>query len=142
MGRGAKFWDLKSFECIARLNNNNLFVHSFTFLGSKIISGSEDTTIKIWSLEEFVKLTTLNDHKDSVNNIKFINNGTKFASASADDTIRFWDVFTGEFISKTKQNKSVLSLAVMSNGDLVSTSEDKTIKIWDTDLFYNISSVF
>jgi hypothetical protein len=37
--------------------------------------------------------------------------------------------------------RSCLSLTQLNNNNLASTSEDKSIKIWNTNLFYNISII-
>jgi len=39
-------------------------------------------------------------------------------------------------------NRSCLSLCLLNNKNtLVSSSEDKSIKLWNTNLFYNISII-
>ena len=41
----------------------------------------------------------------------------------------------------TEHNRSCLALIKLNNNDLVSASEDKSIKVWHTDLFYDINRV-
>ena len=55
-------------------------------------------------------------------------------SGRADDTIRLWDVDTGECEKVLEGHKRcVLSLVVLPNGLLASGSWDCTIRLWDVD---------
>ena len=64
------------------------------------------------------------------------------ASVFSDKTIKILSMVSFDFIySIEAHNKSVLALSLLKNGDLVSSSADKTIKIWNTDLFYNVSII-
>ena len=44
-------------------------------------------------------------------------------------------------INSQAHNRSCLSLYLMNNNILVSSSEDKSIRLWNTNLFYNISII-
>jgi len=44
-------------------------------------------------------------------------------------------------INSQAHNRSCLSLYLLNNNNLVSSSEDKSIKLWNTNLFYNISII-
>jgi len=59
--------------------------------GKKIVSGSNDKTVRIWNAESGVVLRTSWEHADSVRSVAFSPNGEKFATASADNTARIWD---------------------------------------------------
>jgi WD40 repeat protein len=113
------------------LNNNNL------------VSGSEDTSVKIWSPNnEFRFRNNLLGHTGPINDLLFLNNGD-LASCSSDHSIRVWDMNTNKVKSINSQahNRSCLSLYLMNNNILVSSSEDKSIRLWNTNLFYNISII-
>jgi hypothetical protein len=44
-------------------------------------------------------------------------------------------------INSQAHNRSCLSLYLLNNNTFVSSSEDKSIKLWNTNLFYNISTI-
>ena len=62
-------------------------------VGSKLISGSTDKTIKIWDLETFDCLKTINGHSDRVKKIEKLANN-KILSCSTDKSIKLWDADT------------------------------------------------
>jgi WD40 repeat protein len=110
------------------------------FNSNNIISGSYDSTIKIWSQIKFEYYSNLTGHTDAINDLVFFNNGD-LVSCSKDKSIRVWNMNTFQTKFIKNLNRSCLSLTLLNNYNLVSTSEDKSIKIWDTNLFYNISII-
>ncbi|MEH2054397.1 WD40 repeat domain-containing protein, partial [Nostoc sp.] len=62
-------------------------------------------------------------------------NGQQLASASADNTIKIWDVSSGQLLKTfTGHTDAVRSVAYSLDGQqLASASRDKTIKIWDVN---------
>jgi WD40 repeat protein len=59
-------------------------------------------------------------------------NQNLLATGSGDNTIKLWDVNTGELISTLSDHSwSVVAVAFSTDGEtLISASWDKTIKIW------------
>lgn len=108
-------------------------------------SGHNDSIIYIYernAVGEFNFKKSLTGHKDSILDVKFLNNGN-LASCSKDKTIKVWDMNTYECIfSNMDHARSVIALFVLVNGDLVTGSEDKSIKIINTDLYYNKTVIY
>ena len=57
-----------------------------------LASGSDDKTIKLWSIENYSEITTLRGHSSMVSTVIFNNTGKILASGSFDNTIKLWDV--------------------------------------------------
>lgn len=57
-----------------------------------LASGSNDTTINLYDIENKEILTTINAHRKSVKAIKFSPDGKLLASGSMDRTVKVWDV--------------------------------------------------
>jgi WD40 repeat protein len=60
--------------------------------GKYIASGSDDKTVKLWSIESQKKLATLQGHLDTVSSIAFSSDGKCLASGSYDNTAKLWSV--------------------------------------------------
>jgi WD40 repeat protein len=78
-------------------------------------------------------LSTLRGHKKTVYSVDFSPDGKILASGSRDNTIKLWDVKTGQELSTlTGHGNSVFSVAINPQGNiLASGSKDRTIKLWD-----------
>ena len=71
-------------------------------------------------------------HSGFVTSVVFSSDGKTLASSSWDNTIRLWDVATGQAKTLNGHSSWVYSVAFSPNGKtLASGSHDKTVKLWD-----------
>ena len=72
-----------------------------------------------------------NAHEDIVLDIKLLPNGL-LVSASADLSLKFWNISTGNCEKQLEQAHSdgIWCLENLSNGNFASGSSDHSIKIW------------
>ncbi|KZP34758.1 hypothetical protein FIBSPDRAFT_709733, partial [Athelia psychrophila] len=104
--------------------------------GLKIVSGSQDKTIRVWdALTGQELLSPLQGHDDYVASVGFSPDGLKIVSGSQDNTIRVWDALTGQELLSPLQGHDHYVASVGFSPDglkiIVSGSEDKTIRVWD-----------
>ena len=65
--------------------------------GRRIVSGSDDTSIRVWGATVGVEvLPTIRGHSDRVNSTAFSPDGKTIVSGSSDRAIRIWDAMTGD----------------------------------------------
>jgi WD40 repeat protein len=100
--------------------------------GKLLASGSDDQTIKLWSLPEGKVLHTLGGHQRSVTSVAISPDGTLLASGSSDNTIQLWALPEGKLLQTLEgHTSSVFSVAISPDGKfLASGSGNKTIKLW------------
>jgi N-terminal domain of NWD NACHT-NTPase/NACHT domain/WD domain, G-beta repeat len=109
--------------------NSVVFSHD----GSKLASGSDDHTIRVWDVATGQVEHTLEGHSDSVNSVVFSHDGSKLASGLLDYTVRVWDVATGQVEHVLEGHSSWVNSIVFSpdGSKLASGSFDCTVRVWD-----------
>ncbi len=59
--------------------------------GTRVVSGSEDKTVRLWDAKTGKQLLVLRGHTDAVSSVAFSPDGHRIASASKDKTVKVWD---------------------------------------------------
>lgn len=120
------FYSLKKFEghkdgvLCCQYDNNKL-----------LMTGSYDTTIKIWNTDTGELIRTLRGHTMGVKSLIF--DDQKLITGGLDSTIKVWNWRTGECISSyTGHREGVITVDFLDKV-IVSGSADKTIKVWHVD---------
>lgn len=108
--------------------------------GKFLATCSEDVTTKIWNLQDFSELMTLEGHFQEINDVVFSMDGNKLITAG-DRSIRIWDVGTWTeekiFIGHHTYVWSVNADPTLSF--LASGSFDKQPRIWNVNTGESIS---
>jgi len=120
----------------AILSGHTNLVWSLTLSSDEalLVSGSGDTTVKLWDLQTGGVIRTFCGHTDSVLCVSISPDSTTLASGSWDASIRLWGVWTGECLcvidGHSERIRSV-SFSPTNSQLLVSSSLDHTVKQWD-----------
>jgi tetratricopeptide (TPR) repeat protein len=80
------------------------------------------------------ELAVLKGHESEVYSAAFSPDGMRLASASADRTVRIWEVATGKQLAVLKGHEGeVYSVAFSPDGTRVASgSSDRTVRLWDS----------
>jgi WD40 repeat protein len=86
--------------CIHPLEGHSGSVNSVVFSpdGSRVASGSDDNTVRVWDVQTGQCQHTLEGHSGRVNSVVFSPDGSRVASGSSDNTVRVWDIASTEEI--------------------------------------------
>eukprot|EP00301_Raphidiophrys_heterophryoidea_P026245 c9013_g1_i1.p1 GENE.c9013_g1_i1~~c9013_g1_i1.p1 ORF type:complete len:656 (+),score=176.02 c9013_g1_i1:48-1970(+) len=145
-------WDISTWECertisghhsqgvwaLAVVNQNtaanqSMGEDSTVFDAPKLISGSYDTTIKVWDTTTWECERTIFAHEDEIETLKVHHN--MLFSAADDKTIKVWNMQTWECEQVLMGHAdAVMALVVVADSNaLVSSSQDGTIRVWNMD---------
>ncbi|KAA8575998.1 hypothetical protein EYC84_006161 [Monilinia fructicola] len=82
-------------------------IRFFPGSGHLLLSGSADTTVKIWDAYHSRELLrTYSGHSKALSDVAFNATGTQFISASYDRMMKLWDTETGQCINRFTTGKS------------------------------------
>src|ERR1035441_10297664 len=84
----------KGFSLVAELAGHTEYVTSMAVTpdGRSVISGSHDTTVRVWGLESGRLLRTLEGYTGRVSSVAVTPDGRSVISGSSDRTVRVWDL--------------------------------------------------
>jgi WD40 repeat protein len=103
--------------------------------GKRVISGSNDKTVKVWNLETGEEQLTLSGHSSWVQAVAVTADGKRVISGSNDNTVKVWNLETGEEqLTLSGHSGYVLAVAVTADGKrVISGSNDNTVKVWNLE---------
>jgi hypothetical protein len=99
----------------------------------RLVSGSEDSTARVWQASTGKELAVFREHHASVNVVAWSPTGEQIASGGNDGLIYVWHPLTGKQVCACIGHTGwVCALAWSPDGKrLASASFDRTIRIWD-----------
>jgi serine/threonine protein kinase len=103
--------------------------------GRRALSGSKDTTVRLWDMETGAQLACLEGHEAEVVSVAFSTDGRRALSGSIDKAVRLWDLESGvEVRSFRGHTDNVVSVGFSEDGtQTLSASRDGTIRICDLE---------
>jgi len=91
------------------------------------LTASADRTIKLWNQHK--EINRFHGHNDAVRGLTLVQD-IGFASCSNDSEIRVWTLQGDLVYTLVGHTSFVYSLAILPSGDLISSGEDRTVRIW------------
>ncbi len=126
----AQIDNLQTYELALELKGHEEDVSALAVLpDGRIVSGSVDSTIKVWD-PETGRVITLRGHAVLVTALTVLPDG-RIVSMDTKDTIKVWDFQTNKVITLRGFADGFGTLTLLPDGRIASGSENNTIKVWD-----------
>lgn len=132
-----RVWDIAAgrIQQIFRGHEQEIYAVDYSQDGRTIASGAADRTVRIWDMESGECVLTLSTTQE-ITAIAISPDGHYVAGGGADNSVHVWGIDTGFLVERlgppNGHSSSIHSISFSPNGqDLISTSIDKTIKLWE-----------
>jgi WD40 repeat protein/energy-coupling factor transporter ATP-binding protein EcfA2 len=100
--------------------------------GKTLVTGSNDSTAKLWDTATGKELATLKGHQKSITSVALSPDGVMLATGSEDKTVRLWEVASGKELTTLKEHiEAISSLAFSPDGKMLAVGSYDQIAIWD-----------
>jgi WD40 repeat protein/tRNA A-37 threonylcarbamoyl transferase component Bud32 len=107
--------------------------HAFAPDGTRIVTGSDDKTARVWDARTGKQLAVCAAHASPVRVVRFSPDGARVASAGADGRVLLWQASTGQVLRELPP-AAARSLLFLPNGKgLVREREDGALEVWDLE---------
>ena len=87
--------------------------------GKQLMSGSIDSTVRVWDTATGTALQILEGHSNWVNTVAISPDGKQLASGSFDKTVRVWDVATGATLQILEGHSSGVNAVALDRKSVV-----------------------
>lgn len=131
----ARVWNVKG-ECVGELRGHTDWISSICFFPttatSKIITGSWDGTAKIWDLENFSCLHTLESkHNGYVTTVTVSPDGSLCATGGKDGFAYLWDVNSGTCLFDINAESLINQIAFSPTRFWMCVATSKNVDVYD-----------
>ncbi|RXN25645.1 F-box WD repeat-containing 11-like isoform X2 [Labeo rohita] len=125
--------DIESLECLKVLTGHTGSVLCLQYDERVIVTGSSDSTVRVWDVVSGEVLNTLIHHNEAVLHLRFCNG--LMVTCSKDRSIAVWDMASATDISLRRVlvgHRAAVNVVDFDDKYIVSASGDRTIKVWST----------
>lgn len=131
-GGDIKLWDLQTRAEVGTLDAQAGLINHLVFTrdGQQLASGG--LALRLWDVDSQAERLALAGHDSFINRLEVAADGRSLISASADRTIRMWDLATGDLQMELDQHTSYVNDLWVDGSRLWSASADQSVRVWDT----------
>ena len=130
-------WDVSSGEEILTFHQGNeydVMTVDFHPRGTNLVTGDGENQIKIWDADTGSESETLPGHTATVSSAAYSPNGRMIISGDWDNSLLLWDATTGKCLNRLPGHTGdITAVLFASNEFIISSSEDKTVRIWHVE---------
>lgn len=127
-----RIWSVSDAKCTKVIPAHDDTVRSLAVVpGIGIVSGSHDTTLKVWTLN-WDCIAQMSGHSGIVYSVGVSPDSAFISSGSEDNTARVWQL-DGTCCQVIEHPGCVWSTVFLANGDLVTACSDGVARVWSRD---------
>lgn len=108
-------------------------VRAISAHGDLLVSGSYDSTVRVWRISTGDCLHVLHGHSQKVYSVVLDHERNRCISGSMDSLVKIWDLTTGACIHTLEGHSLLVGLLDLRDDRLVSAAADSTLRIWDPE---------
>jgi len=132
-------------ERVAALKGHDGAIRTLAFSpsGGLLATGSEDKTIKTWSVQHGLEMQSLTGHTGSITSVAFSRDGKMLASGSEDQTVRLWEVSSGQQLASLSGHGGPITAIAfhLKRRELASADSNGMIRFWDLENGHELGSL-
>ncbi|MGJ3239089.1 MAG: protein kinase domain-containing protein [Anaerolineae bacterium] len=122
----------------SELDNPNAVVQVYTLDfnadGTRLLSGGDDSLVRLWDAETGTEIRILNAHQDWVRTVQFDPDNEAIVSGDRDGILYFWDADTGAVLTslRTPHENGIYRAAFSLEGEFMATvGADNQVIVWE-----------
>ncbi|KAM0219250.1 hypothetical protein ACHAQD_006466 [Fusarium lateritium] len=108
-------------------------VRAISAYGDTLVSGSYDSTVRVWRISTGEALHVLHGHSQKVYSVVLDHERNRCISGSMDSLVKIWDLATGACLYTLEGHSLLVGLLDLRDERLVSAAADSTLRIWDPE---------
>jgi F-box and WD-40 domain protein CDC4 len=108
-------------------------VRAISAHGDTLVSGSYDSTVRVWRISTGEQLHVLHGHAQKVYSVVLDHKRNHCISGSMDSLVKIWDLNTGTCLHTLEGHSMLVGLLDLRDEKLVSAAADSTLRIWDPE---------
>jgi F-box and WD-40 domain protein CDC4 len=108
-------------------------VRSIAAHGDTLVSGSYDSTVRVWRVSTGETVHRLAGHASKVYSVILDHARKRCVSGSMDNLVKVWSLETGACLFNLEGHSSLVGLLDLSHGRLVSAAADATLRVWEPE---------
>jgi WD40 repeat protein len=119
------------------LKGHTGFVRAAAFSpdGSRIVTGGDDQTARVWDARSGALALTLKGHRSGGVSAAFSPDGSRIVTGGDDQTAKVWDARSGALVLTLKGHTDAVQAAFSPDGSRIVTASGDSARVWDAQPF-------
>ncbi|KAI9725942.1 MAG: SCF ubiquitin ligase complex subunit cdc4 [Chrysothrix sp. TS-e1954] len=118
---------------VRTLQGHTSSVRAIAAHGDTLVSGSYDSTVRVWKISTGEAVHRLQGHGSKVYSVVLDHARNRCISGSMDCMVKVWDLETGSTVFTLTGHSSLVGLLDLKDDVLVSAAADATLRIWEPE---------